>query len=73
MNAAYATPCTNCHARQRNSCAAQRAAGVREARGKGARRALRKTRQGTMYVPMQAADATNVIRDRALLWKAMCG
>lgn len=32
-----------------------------------ARDALYETRQGTMYVPMQAADATNVIRDRALL------
>lgn len=32
-----------------------------------ARNALYETRQGTMYVPMQAADATNVIRDRALL------
>ena len=31
-----------------------------------ARGALYETRQGTMYVPMQASDATNVIRDRAL-------
>ncbi|MBZ9758729.1 DUF1311 domain-containing protein [Mesorhizobium sp. ESP6-5] len=30
------------------------------------RGALYETRQGTMYVPMQAADATNIIRDRAL-------
>lgn len=31
-----------------------------------ARDALYETRQGTMFVPMQASDATNVIRDRAL-------
>ncbi|NYE30318.1 uncharacterized protein YecT (DUF1311 family) [Rhodanobacter sp. K2T2] len=31
-----------------------------------ARGALYETRQGTMYVPMQADDATNFIRDRAL-------
>ncbi|WP_081469592.1 lysozyme inhibitor LprI family protein [Sphingomonas sp. PAMC 26617] len=31
-----------------------------------ARRALYEMRQGTMYVPMQASDAVNVIRDRAL-------
>ncbi|MGX7872592.1 lysozyme inhibitor LprI family protein [Mesorhizobium sp. ORM6] len=31
-----------------------------------ARHALYETRQGTMYVPMQASDATDVIRDRAL-------
>ena len=30
------------------------------------RGALYETRHGTMYVPMQASDATNVIRDRAL-------
>lgn len=30
------------------------------------RDALYETRQGTMFVPMQASDATNVIRDRAL-------
>ena len=32
-----------------------------------ARDALYETREGTMFVPMQAGDATNVIRDRALL------
>lgn len=32
-----------------------------------ARDALYATREGTMYVPMQASDATNVIRDRARL------
>jgi len=32
-----------------------------------ARDALYGTRQGTMYVPMQASDATDVVRDRALL------
>ena len=31
-----------------------------------ARSALYETRQGTMYVPMQAGAATNIIRDRAL-------
>jgi uncharacterized protein YecT (DUF1311 family) len=31
-----------------------------------ARGALYETRQGTMYVPMQASDTTNAIRDRAL-------
>jgi uncharacterized protein YecT (DUF1311 family) len=31
-----------------------------------ARDALYETRQGTMYVPMQASDTTNAIRDRAL-------
>ena len=31
-----------------------------------ARDALYETRQGTMFVPMQASDATNIIRDRAL-------
>lgn len=31
-----------------------------------ARMALYETREGTMYVPMQAADATQVVRDRAL-------
>lgn len=31
-----------------------------------ARDALYETRQGTMFVPMQASDATNVVRDRAL-------
>jgi uncharacterized protein YecT (DUF1311 family) len=31
-----------------------------------ARDALYETRQGTMYVPMQASDATDAIRDRAL-------
>lgn len=31
-----------------------------------ARDALYETRDGTMFVPMQAADTTNVIRDRAL-------
>ena len=31
-----------------------------------ARGALYETRQGTMYVPMQASDATDAIRDRAL-------
>jgi len=31
-----------------------------------ARDALYETRQGTMYAPMQAADATNAVRDRAL-------
>jgi uncharacterized protein YecT (DUF1311 family) len=31
-----------------------------------ARDALYETRQGTMYVPMQASDATNAVRDRAL-------
>ncbi len=30
------------------------------------REALYETRQGTMYVPMQASDTTNAIRDRAL-------
>lgn len=37
----------------------------REQEGK-VRGALYETRQGTMYVPMQAGDATNFIRDRTL-------
>jgi len=35
-----------------------------------ARDALYETRQGTMYVPMQASDATDAIRDRALQLEA---
>jgi uncharacterized protein YecT (DUF1311 family) len=35
-----------------------------------ARGALYATRQGTMYVPMAAGDATNVIRDRAVQLEA---
>jgi uncharacterized protein YecT (DUF1311 family) len=35
-----------------------------------ARGALYATRQGTLYVPMAAGDATNVIRDRALQLEA---
>jgi len=35
-----------------------------------ARSALYASRQGTMYVPMEASDATNVIRDRALQLEA---
>lgn len=35
-----------------------------------ARSALYESRQGTMYVPMEASDATNVIRDRALQLEA---
>ena len=36
-----------------------------------ARDAFYATRQGTMYVPMQASDATNIVRDRALQLEAM--
>jgi uncharacterized protein YecT (DUF1311 family) len=35
-----------------------------------ARSALYQTREGTMYVPMEAADATNLTRDRALQLEA---
>ncbi|WP_157134736.1 lysozyme inhibitor LprI family protein [Sphingomonas sp. PAMC 26605] len=35
-----------------------------------ARTALYESRQGTMYVPMEASDTTNVIRDRALQLEA---
>jgi uncharacterized protein YecT (DUF1311 family) len=68
MNAAYATLM---HKLPRETAQqlrlSQRAwLAFRDAEAK-ARDALYETRQGTMYVPMQAADATNVIRDRALL------
>lgn len=68
MNAAYATLM---HELQREAAQqlrlSQRAwLAFRDSEAK-ARDALYETRQGTMYVPMQAADATNVIRDRALL------
>jgi uncharacterized protein YecT (DUF1311 family) len=68
MNAAYATLM---HKLPRKAAQqlrlSQRAwLAFRDAEAK-ARDALYETRQGTMYVPMQAADATNVIRDRALL------
>jgi uncharacterized protein YecT (DUF1311 family) len=39
-------------------------------RESAARSALYATRQGTMYVPMEASDAANVIRDRALQLEA---
>ena len=67
MNAAYATlmrklppnVATDLRASQRTWLAFR----DQEAKARGA---LFETRQGTMYVPMQAGDATNFIRDRAL-------
>ncbi len=67
MNAAYATlmhklppnVATDLRASQRTWLAFR----DQEAKARGA---LFETRQGTMYVPMQADDATNFIRDRAL-------
>lgn len=35
-----------------------------------ARSALYATRQGTIYVPMEADDTTNIVRDRALQLEA---
>ncbi|QKD04102.1 lysozyme inhibitor LprI family protein [Mesorhizobium loti] len=68
MNTAYATLMHKLpHEAAQQLRLSQRAwLAFRDAEAK-ARDALYETRQGTMYVPMQAADATNVIRDRALL------
>jgi uncharacterized protein YecT (DUF1311 family) len=67
MNAAYATLMrklpSQAAARLR---AAQRAWLAFRESDSTARSALYATRQGTMYVPMQASDATDVVRDRAL-------
>jgi uncharacterized protein YecT (DUF1311 family) len=51
--------------------AAQRAWLAFRSADEAARGALYETRQGTMYVPMQAADATHVVRDRALQLEAL--
>jgi uncharacterized protein YecT (DUF1311 family) len=68
MNAAYATLMHKLprEAAQQLRLSQRAWLAFRDAEAK-ARDALYETRQGTMYVPMQAADATNVIRDRALL------
>lgn len=68
MNAAYATlmhklPET---AAQHLRLSQRAWLAFRDAEAK-ARDALYETRQGTMFVPMQASDATNIIRDRAFL------
>ncbi|MBZ9743470.1 MULTISPECIES: lysozyme inhibitor LprI family protein [unclassified Mesorhizobium] len=67
MNAAYATLLRQLprQAAQKLRLSQRAWLAFRDAEAK-ARDALYETRQGTMYVPMQAADATNVIRDRAL-------
>ncbi|MGX5849029.1 lysozyme inhibitor LprI family protein [Mesorhizobium sp. PL10] len=67
MNAAYATLMQKLpHEAARQLQKSQRAwLAFRDAETK-ARGALYETREGTMFVPMQAADTTNVIRDRAL-------
>jgi uncharacterized protein YecT (DUF1311 family) len=45
---------------------AQRAWFAFRAADEAARSALYETRKGTMYVPMQAAASTDIVRDRAL-------
>lgn len=68
MNAAYATLIHKLPAEAAQQLRLSQRAwlGFRDAEAK-ARDALYETRQGTMYVPMEASDATDVIRDRALL------
>jgi len=67
MNAAYATLMHKLpeKAAQQLRLSQRAWLAFRDAEAK-ARDALYETRQGTMFVPMQASDATNVIRDRAL-------
>ncbi|MBN9217815.1 MAG: DUF1311 domain-containing protein [Mesorhizobium sp.] len=68
MNAAYTTLMHKLPAEAAQQLRLSQRAWIafRDAEAK-ARDALYETRQGTMYVPMQASDATNVIRDRTLL------
>ncbi|WP_137934623.1 lysozyme inhibitor LprI family protein [Mesorhizobium comanense] len=68
MNAAYATLMRELprEAAQQLRLSQRAWLAFRDAEAK-ARNALYETRQGTMYVPMQASDATNLVRDRALL------
>lgn len=67
MNAAYATLMRKLprHAAQQLRLSQRAWLAFRDSDAK-ARDALYETRQGTMYVPMQASDATDAIRDRAL-------
>jgi uncharacterized protein YecT (DUF1311 family) len=67
MNRAYADLLKILPAEARSRLqAAQRAwLAFRDAEAK-ARSALYETRRGTMYVPMQAASTTSIVRDRAL-------
>jgi len=67
MNAAYSTLIHTLPTNVANDLRASQRTWLafRDQEGK-ARGALYETRQGTMYVPMQAGDSTNVIRDRAL-------
>ncbi|WP_246675157.1 lysozyme inhibitor LprI family protein [Mesorhizobium sp. B2-3-4] len=67
MNAAYATLLGKLprQAAQKLRLSQRAWLAFRDAEAK-ARDALYETRQGTMYVPMQASDSTDAIRDRAL-------
>lgn len=67
MNAAYAGLMHHLPARAADRLrAAQRAWLAFRGADAAARAAIYETRRGTMYVPMQAAAATDVVRDRAL-------
>jgi uncharacterized protein YecT (DUF1311 family) len=71
MNAAYASLMRRLPADAANRLrTAQRAWLAFRSADSDARTALYATRQGTMYVPMQAAAATDTIRDRALQLEA---